>query len=561
MDDNVFLFFLFGMTAVVFFSLILISYLIFYFVFQDDESETPEGHLPSQMRLDLTKYSQLDNYSRFMKMSDTEKITYLLSVSYCQFNKPNLVPTELSSTKVTTESLLIRDRGINSFHFLDYYDQIGSLVSNLENEQSENNELTDGDMDETTALLENIELDFKNNKVLKLLKAYNYESCISKSVPYLVEDLVEINFKPTVINGISYSSLLNLPIPTVNRKNDVIYFETKLLEFNTLSTLVSIGLVTNPNYPNFQLPGYLPYSFAIDSTGNLRITKKPVHEPRASDNSIEDELNIVLPQLTEGDVIGLGYRSISGTIFLTHNGKLIHEVVKYFKFQMFPCIGFKNLAMLDKKSNNGCKINVNLGQMGFVYIEANVKKLGFCENRNDGLIGAPPLYNKTNQTNEILLDKGDDIPPEYPTDEDTFFGPVVGSSTAEKLDNEAVTATTEDKKVTNLEEGNAADDSNGSSRRTGTPDSEPPSYQSEKSGDKSNMTDQEYENFVSSAEAHETGTTAEILPVSEGAAADGDTTRLIPQQASSGGKMRANIGSKQKSKKHRKKKKKSKTLF
>lgn len=557
MDDNVFLFFLFGMTAVVFFSLILISYLVFYFVFQDDESETPEGHLPSQMRLDLARYSQLDNYSRFMKMSDTEKITYLLSVSYCRFNKPNLVTTELSSTKVTTESLLIRDRGINSFHFLDYYDQIGSLVSKLENEQSENSEMTDGDVDETTALLENTELDFKNNKILKLLKAYNYKSCISKSIPFVVEDLVEINFKPTLINGISYSTLLNLPIPTVNRKNDVIYFETKLLEFSTLSTLVSIGLVTNPNYPNFQLPGYLPYSFAIDSTGNLRITKKQTYEP---DSSAEDELNIVLPQLTEGDVIGLGYRSISGTIFLTHNGKLIHEVVKYFKFQMFPCIGFKNLATLDKKSNNGCKINVNLGQMGFVYIEANVKKLGFCENRNDGLIGAPPIYNKTNQTNEILLDKGDDIPPEYPTDEDTFFGPVVGSSTAEKLDNEAVTTTTEDKKVADLEEGNAADNSSASSRRTGTPASEPPSYQSEKSGDKSNMTDQEYESFVSPVEAQETGTTTEILPESYGATANGETTPLIPQQVLSGGKAKASVGSKQKLKKH-KKKKKSKTVF
>lgn len=559
MDDNVFLFFLFGMTAVVFFSLILISYLIFYFVFQDEENETPESQLPSLMKLDLNKYSQLDNYSRFTKLSDTEKITYLLSVSYSHFNKPSLVPVELSSTKVTTESLLIRDRGINSFHFIDYYDQIGSLVGKLENEENSTDGISNfSDINETTALLENIELDFKNNRILKLLKAYNYRAYIPKSIPYLIEDLVEINFKPTQINGISYSTLLNLPIPTVNRKNDIIYFETKLLEFNMLTTFVSIGLVTNPNYPNFQLPGYLPYSFAIGSNGNLRITKKSNNELNGSDSSVDDEANIVLPQLSEGDVIGLGYRSISGTIFLTHNGKLIHEVVKYFKFQMYPCIGFKSLATLDKV-NNGCKINVNLGQMGFVYFEANVKKLGFCENRNDGLIGAPPIYNKTNQTNEILLDKGDDIPPDYPTDEETFFGPIVGSSTAEKLTDDT---TAEDKKAAKATAEEAGETEEGSPNRTGTPDSEPPSYESEKSGNKGNMTDQEYENFVSSADVPETGTTTGIEQEEEESTAENETVPLLLQQSSSG-KNSGNIGGRPKSKrnKKRKNKKKSKTLF
>ena len=65
---------------------------------------------------------------------------------------------------------------------------------------------------------------------------------------------------------------------------------------------------------------------------------------------------------------GVGYRTRSGTVFFTRNGKKISESklgghVKNFKIsnkgQLFPTIG----------ANNVCSVHVNLGQMGFVFIE------------------------------------------------------------------------------------------------------------------------------------------------------------------------------------------------
>lgn len=481
MDDGTFLFFLFGITAVAFLSIILISYLIFYFLFQDEDGDKPENYLPLNLRIDLNKYTKLSNYESYDGYSDAAIVRELLSVAYCQTKgKPSLVPIELSSTQVTTESLLIRDRGITAFHFIDYYDQIGFIVSNLGNEEVENANETTALLSSSNVDISDIKQEFKNNNIMKLLKYYDYQNYIPKSIPFVVEDLVEIDFKPGIMSEMAHSTVLNLPIPTVNRKNDVIYFETKLLEYNFSWAELCIGLVTNPDYPNFQLPGYLPYSFSINSSGNLEMTTKDYQEGC--------DAKTVLPYLTAGDVIGLGYRSISGTIFLTHNGKLICEVVKYFKFEMYPCIGVKNLS--PKSSSEHCKMSVNLGQMGFVYIEANVKKLGFCENRNDGLIGAPPIYNKTNQTNEILLDKGDDIPPDYPVDENNFFGPIVGSSSM-------IASSESEKQTGNQIDANLQPESRDSSERSETPSSEPPSYNSEKKSGTTDMNDQEYENLVS----------------------------------------------------------------
>ncbi|KAG0671299.1 Rsp5p-dependent ubiquitination, sorting of cargo proteins at the multivesicular body [Pichia californica] len=552
MDDSIFLIFLFGITTIAFLSLILLSYLIFCFIFKYDdnnENELPENLLPNQMKININNYLKLSNFNNFLKLNEFEKINYLLSITYLNLNKPKLIPIELSSNKVTTESLLIRDRGINSFHFLDYYDQINLLVDKLINQSEEYDDDDDDEINETTSLIStqnNIEKDFKNNNFLKLLKYYNYKKFIPKLNPYIIEDLIEINFKLINFKNLNYSTILNLPIPTINRKNDVIYFETKLLEFNKISTLISIGLVTDPNYPNFQLPGYLPYSFAIESNGNLRITKLKDNELNKEFEFYDNnDINIVLPQLNEGDIIGIGYRSISGTIFLTHNGKLIYEIIKYFKFQLYPCIGIKNInnININNKNNKNCKINVNLGQLGFVYIEANVKKFGFCENKNDGLIGAPPIYNKMNQINEILLDKGDDIPPDYPTEENSFFGKlIVGSSNGEKIiENNG-----------NLEEYNDEHNdqkNNNKNDRKSTPVSEPPSYESEKL--KNDLNDQEYEGLVS----------AENTPLIN----DDSSNNNLQHDETTVNILQSSSKSKSKSKKagnnKKGKKKKNKTLF
>jgi hypothetical protein len=450
MTDADIAFFIFGTTAAVFLALLLVSYALYLCVFRDDDDNDSNGNngygdpynvkLPPHLTLNTKDYRTLVDWNGFSRLSDIEQLTYLMSVCYCWFQNPVLLPNELNSNNVTTESLLIRDRGISAFHFQDYYDQIVSLYERFEHvlntlppsqSSSSAQNTTDSELqfeidDETTALLSDPESDFRKNKLLNLLRSYNYTKLVSKRPPYVVEDLIELNFQSSEIGKYSHSSVLNLPVPTVNRKNNITYFECKVLEFNPSQTLLSMGLVCNKDYPNFQLPGYIPFSFAIESDGNVRCTTRDSN-PLGSHFESDVDKTIVLPKLNEGDVIGLGYRAISGSIFLTHNGKLIHELVKQFKFQLYPCIGVKNLSETEKPTP--CKVSVNLGQLGFVYIEANVKKLGFCESKNDGLIGAPPIYNKVNLKNEIILDKGDEMPPNYSNDE-SFFGPVVGSSTA-----------------------------------------------------------------------------------------------------------------------------------
>lgn len=425
----------------VFVILFLIGHIIYIFYIADDLDDlqlNSPTDLPNSLKLDFNKCNRLNNYDKFKNYSENEKLTYLLTIAFNKFNQPNLnlIPIKINSTQITTESLLIRDRGINSFYFKDYFDNIQQCIELLENEQDENTELN-----EFTSLIESEEFLFKTNQILKLLKFYNYEKLLIKK-GYTIEDLIEIEFTNNCQFKSSFSTILNLPIPTSNRKNNTTYFECKLIEFNNLTDLISIGLVSNPNYPTFQLPGFIPYSFAIESNGNLRMT--------TNDGNESDDL-IVLQNLNKGDIIGFGFKSNFGSIFLTHNGKLIHQLINNFKFELYPCIGYKRINEISTNLNSACKIHVNLGQLGFVYIEANVKKLGFCEDKNDGLIGAPPIYNKLNLKNEILLDKGDDIPPNYPVE--SFFTPlVVGTSNLEKI----------------------------SKNRLNTPDSEPPSYESEK---------------------------------------------------------------------------------
>lgn len=411
------------------FVIILLSLIIYTLHYCLDEeistnSINNENKLPNNLKVNYNDYRKiLISFEDFNKLTQFEKLTYLLSIAYCKINDIKLIENKITLINITSESLLIRDRGINAFYFQEYYDQINTIVSKLQQLEEE-----EEDINETTSLIKDTLLDdFNNNSIYKLLKRFNYWEIIPKIPPFIIEDLIEINFKSKLGDSI-YSTILNLPIPTFNRKNNIIYFECKLLEFNELNNLLSIGLVSDINYPNFQLPGILPYSIAIESTGNLRLTNK------INNNLQNNEIEmIVLPKLNEGDIIGLGYRSISGSIFLTHNGKLIYEIIKNFKFNLYPCIGIKSI---NGGVTNTTKINVNLGQLGFVYIEGNVKKLGFCENNNDGIIGAPPIYNKLIENGkEILLDKGDEIPPNYNYNRDESFFNIIGTSSEKPVRN------------------------------------------------------------------------------------------------------------------------------
>jgi hypothetical protein len=167
----------------------------------------------------------------------------------------------------------------------------------------------------------------------------------------------------------------NLPIP---KQNEVYYWEAKVYD-KPESTLLSIGLTTKP-YPLFRLPGLHKYSIAYTSTGQRRY-----NQPFTGTN--------YAPSFVQGDVVGVGYRPRTGTVFFTRNGKRLDDVAHGLKSQnFFPTVG----------ANGPANVHINFGQMGFVFIEANVKKWGLAP--QTGSLAPPPPYGS--EQGSILLEGG-----------------------------------------------------------------------------------------------------------------------------------------------------------
>ena len=126
--------------------------------------------------------------------------------------------------------------------------------------------------------------------------------------------------------------------------------------------------------------GWHKYSVAYTSTGHRRYNQ-PFTGPTYG------------PQFLQGDVIGVGYRPRTGTIFFTRNGKKLDDVAHGLKSQnLFPAVG----------ANGPCTVHVNFGQSGFVFLEANVKKWGLAP--MTGSLAPPPPYGS--EQGSILLEAG-----------------------------------------------------------------------------------------------------------------------------------------------------------
>ncbi|CAH6721058.1 protein Ssh4p [[Candida] jaroonii] len=234
---------------------------------------------------------------------------------------------------------------------------------------------------------------------------------------YIVEDKTELNFHNNDLPYSTVTSILNYCLPVRHRLfSDTVYFETKIFEYvDSPNGHFSIGIVTKP-YPAFRLPGYNNFSIAYESTGNLKINK-PFPTPlqqHLGDKSLFNAL--VLPPLGQSDIVGFGYHIPTGTVFITKNGRKIMDVMRGLFIDMYPAVGCF--------STNG-KFQVNLGQRGFVWIEANVKKYGFIPTgdakrlEGDRGLASLPQYGLAD---DKLLDKGDELPPSYPEEEIDFFG-------------------------------------------------------------------------------------------------------------------------------------------
>ncbi|KAJ6604713.1 concanavalin A-like lectin/glucanase domain-containing protein [Mycena vulgaris] len=207
----------------------------------------------------------------------------------------------------------------------------------------------------------------------KGVSAWSFEPDYETVNSLIVHARTEITFLPDPASSSCVQS--NLPLPKLN---EVYYWEVKMFDLPE-STTVAVGLATKP-YPAFRLPGLNRYSIAYHSNGD----KSHNYPFTASQFG---------PSLKEGDVLGLGYRPRTGTVFFTRNGRKLEDAfVGLSRWNLFPTIG----------ADGPCSVHVNLGQAGFVFIEANVKKWGLAP--SVGTLAPPPAYGS--ERGSILLDVG-----------------------------------------------------------------------------------------------------------------------------------------------------------
>lgn len=354
-----------------------------------DSSFTSAGQFDDDALLQEQEATELP------KMSPFELDLYRRAKEFQKVNPPNV--KEFGTFASESDLQFIKDRGIQSYNF---------LPSINDNTDAEGNFLPN----------------------------------------FLIQDKLDITFSRY---NKSSSTIMNYPLPF--NKKDAVYFEVKVFRHPTDSNAVfSIGLMTFP-YPYFRIPGMSLFSIAYESTGKLRINNPFV-------------ASTLLPKLQEGDVVGFGYRFRTGTIFITHNGKRLMDVTQNVGIDLFIGIGSLNAAFTrtytrdglledpdnvemreclsegrevqlprdlqqvhevtaeDAPDSDEVELHVNLGQVGFVFIEANVKKYGFGSVY--GEIGIPPSYNGNEIKTDTILQKGAEIPPKYSDTSglDEFFG-------------------------------------------------------------------------------------------------------------------------------------------
>ncbi|CCM01940.1 uncharacterized protein FIBRA_04013 [Fibroporia radiculosa] len=212
----------------------------------------------------------------------------------------------------------------------------------------------------------------------KGVSAWSFEPDFEAMNSVLVHARTEITFLPDPSSATSVQS--NLPLPKLN---EVYYWEVKMFDLPEL-TNVAVGLATKP-YPSFRLPGLCRYSVAYHSNGD-----KSHNFPFTATSCGS--------QLKEGDVLGVGYRPRTGTVFFTKNGRKMEDAfIGLNSWNLFPTVG----------ADGPCSVHVNLGQSGFVFIEANVKRWGLAP--SVGTLAPPPPYGS--ERGSLLLAAGGDIIP------------------------------------------------------------------------------------------------------------------------------------------------------
>ncbi|KAH7104610.1 SPRY-domain-containing protein [Auriculariales sp. MPI-PUGE-AT-0066] len=176
----------------------------------------------------------------------------------------------------------------------------------------------------------------------------------------------------------SYSTVQsNLPLPKLN---EVYYWEVKMFDLPP-STTIAIGLATKP-FPLFRLPGWNRHSVAYHSSG-------------------DKAYNYPFTAATYGS-IAQGGRRAGRRVSPAHWYRFFHTQWS----QDGGCVHWPHPLepLPDHRCRRPLHSHVNLGQSGFVFIEANVKKWGLAP--SVGTLAPPPAYGA--ERGSILLQSGGD---------------------------------------------------------------------------------------------------------------------------------------------------------
>jgi len=203
----------------------------------------------------------------------------------------------------------------------------------------------------------------------KGVSAWSFDPPYENNQGVLVSSRTEIQFLADSVGmtpeeGGACSIQSNLPLP---KQNEVYYWEAKMFNKPT-TTNVAVGLSTKP-YPSFRHPGLCKHSVGYFSLDGSKCYNHPFH------------MQSFGPAYVHGDVVGVGYRPRTGSVFFTRNGMRISEAfIGLYNYNLFPTIS----------ADGPAEVHINFGQAGFVFIEANVKRWGLAP--MVGTLAPPPAY-------------------------------------------------------------------------------------------------------------------------------------------------------------------------
>ncbi|WFD01546.1 Protein ssh4 [Malassezia obtusa] len=215
----------------------------------------------------------------------------------------------------------------------------------------------------------------------KGVSAWSFDPVYEANVGAIVSARTEIQFfadSPGMAasEGGACAMQTNLPLP---KMNDVYYWEAKMFA-KPATTSVAVGLATKP-YPPFRFPGLCRHSVGYFSEDGFKCYNHPFNAQSYG------------PAYVHGDVVGVGYRPRTGTVFFTRNGRRLEEAyIGLHGHNVFPTVA----------ANGDAEVHVNFGQAGFVLIEANVKRWGLAP--MVGTLAPPPAYGQDKDS--ILIETG-----------------------------------------------------------------------------------------------------------------------------------------------------------